>query len=218
MTGKSSPSSPSIPMTRQQKRRGFSVLVGMSLLMGMTGLGGCKGSRSEKPPVHVWQQMDNQQYYRAQTPNTIFSDGRSMRAPVKGTVARGGLKDNFEFYRGRDTTGRLIDQLPAGLELSKAFIKHGETRYNIYCAPCHDGAGRGKGMIQQHAGGFKVAPKSFQSPVMRAMPLGHFFHVTTEGSGTMRPYASQVPELDRWAIAAWIRVLQTHGADKGWND
>ena len=73
-------------------------------------------------------------------------------------------------------------------------------------------------MIQQHAGGFKAPPKSWHSDNMRAMPLGHFFDVASNGAGTMRPYADQIPERDRWAIAAWIRVLQHHGTAKGWND
>ncbi len=192
--------------------------MGAAFIMAIaTTIAACKGSHSEKPPVHLWQQMDNNQYYRAQAENELFDDGRAMRVPVAGTVARGELKDNFEFYRGRDTLGALIDDLPGGLELSEGFIRRGKGSFNIYCSPCHDESGRGNGMIQQHAGGFKVAPKSLHSETMRAMPLGHFFDVATHGSGTMRPYAAQIPEADRWAIAVWIRVLQAHGAEKGWN-
>ena len=43
---------------------------------------------------------------------------------------------------------------------------------------------------------------------MRQAPLGHFFDVMTNGFGAMPDYAAQVPVNDRWAIAAYIRVLQ----------
>jgi len=38
--------------------------------------------------------------------------------------------------------------------------------------------------------------------------VGYFFDVMTHGFGVMPDYASQVPVADRWAIAAYIRVLQ----------
>ena len=38
--------------------------------------------------------------------------------------------------------------------------------------------------------------------------MGYFFNVMTEGYGVMPSYAPQVPVKDRWAIAAYIRVLQ----------
>jgi mono/diheme cytochrome c family protein len=50
------------------------------------------------------------------------------------------------------------------------------------------------------------------------MPLGYYFEVISNGKGTMLPYAAQIPEADRWAIAVWVRALQLHGKNKGWKD
>ena len=46
--------------------------------------------------------------------------------------------------------------------------------------------------------------------------MGYFYKVASEGFGTMKSYASQIPDpKDRWAIAAWVRVLQvSHRAKK----
>jgi mono/diheme cytochrome c family protein len=40
------------------------------------------------------------------------------------------------------------------------------------------------------------------------MPIGRIFEVITRGYGGMPDYASQIPDDDRWAITAYVRVLQ----------
>ncbi|NJK31983.1 MAG: cytochrome c, partial [Deltaproteobacteria bacterium] len=73
------------------------------------------------------------------------------------------------------------------------------------------------GPAARRGGGFKVAPASLHQERLQPMPLGYFFDVITNGKGTMLPYASQIPEADRWAIAVWVRALQIHGRSKGWD-
>ncbi len=51
-------------------------------------------------------------------------------------------------------------------------------------------------------------PPPYSSEELRNKPIGHFFDVMTRGYGTMYSYASRIPPRDRWAIAAYIRVLQ----------
>ncbi len=55
--------------------------------------------------------------------------------------------------------------------------------------------------------GFKTPP-SYHSDRLRAMPVGYLFDVATNGFGAMPAYADQVPPADRWAIVAYVRVLQ----------
>ncbi|MEI6323875.1 MAG: cytochrome c, partial [Gemmataceae bacterium] len=43
----------------------------------------------------------------------------------------------------------------------------------------------------------------------RKMPVGHFYDVITNGYGAMYSYASRIEPQDRWAIVAYIRVLQS---------
>ena len=55
--------------------------------------------------------------------------------------------------------------------------------------------------------GFKQ-PTSYHIERLRTAPVGYFFSVMTEGYGVMPTCAPQIPVHDRWAIAAYIRVLQ----------
>jgi mono/diheme cytochrome c family protein len=192
----------------------------------VAALAGCQGRRSELPPVHIIQNMDFQARFDAQEENPFFRDrdcaktladcyGMADRLPVPGTVAVGQLKDDDEFYRGRGADGRLFDRLPAGVKLDEQLLARGEQRYNIYCQPCHDYTGGGKGIATLRGGGFKVAPANLHDPRLRAMPLAYFFDVITNGKGTMLPYAAQIPEQDRWAITAWVRALQTARTEEG---
>jgi hypothetical protein len=61
--------------------------------------------------------------------------------------------------------------------------------------------------------GYKQAA-TYHSDRLRAMPVGYFFDVMTNGFGAMPDYRSQVTVEDRWRIAAYLRALQLshHGA------
>lgn len=180
-----------------------------AVALATTVLGGCWGTHSELPPVHLVLNMDDQQKYDPQEDNEFFEDKRAMRLPVEGTVAIGKLRDNDHLHRGRDANGRLADDLPAEIKMDAALLARGEERYGIYCAPCHGTAGQGNGIVTRRGGGFAVAPKNLHEPRLKAMPLGYFYKVINEGQGTMLSYAAQITEpRDRWAIAAWVRVLQ----------
>ena len=154
--------------------------------------------------------MDLQERGEAQERNQFFTDGRAMRTPPTGTVAVGFLKDDDHLWRGLDDQGHVAATLPEGIKLDDALLKRGENRYNIYCSPCHGQQGRADGPANRRvADGFAKAPANFHDPDYQPVPLGYFYKVGTEGYGTMKGYASQIPDpKDRWAIAAWIRVLQ----------
>lgn len=141
--------------------------------------------------------------------NAFFADGMGARPIPAGTVARGMLRDDPHYYAGRDAAGELVDALPAAIALDRALLERGRDRFEIYCSPCHDSTGSGRGMIVRR--GFKQPPPLWEAR-LRQMPLGYFFDVMTEGFGVMSSYARQVPAEDRWAIAAYVRVLQASQA------
>ena len=132
----------------------------------------------------------------------FFEDGRSSRALVPGTVARGELRDDTYLYTG------MVGKDPGNempFPVTREVLERGRQRFNIYCSPCHSELGDGNGMIVQR--GYR-RPPSFHDPRLRAAPLGHFFDVMSNGFGAMPDYAAQIPVRDRWMIAAYIRVLQ----------
>lgn len=176
--------------------------------LALVALAGCRGTRSEDPPVHLQQNMDFQERGDPQEFSGFFADGRVMRKPPEGTVAVGLLKDDDHLHRGRNLDGTLADALPPSIKLDDKLLSRGEARFGIYCAPCHGGAGRGDGPVTRRGGGMMPAPANLHLARLRPEPLGYFYQVISNGKGKMRPYKAQIPVEDRWAIAAWVRTLQ----------
>ena len=148
------------------------------------------------------QAMYDQEKYEPLEASNFFADGMTFRQPISGTVARGQLMLDTHLYQGK-----IDDQLASTLpvELNRTLLERGQERYNIFCSPCHDQTGSGNGMIVKR--GLKQPP-SFHQERLREVPVGHFFDVMTNGFGVMYSYASRIPVEDRWAIAAYIKVLQ----------
>jgi hypothetical protein len=148
------------------------------------------------------QNMHNQNKVEPLEPSTLFEDGQGSRPLPANTVARGDVREG-PAYTGLDADQRPIAEIP--FPVTREVLLRGQERYNIFCSPCHDRAGNGTGMIVRR--GYKQ-PTSFHDPRLRSTEVGYFFNVMTEGFGVMPSYAPQVPVADRWAIAAYIRVLQ----------
>jgi len=169
--------------------RGGRALVWLALA-AVVWLGACRQDMFDQPRTRPLRRSE------------FFSDGRSARPPVAGTVARGELRDDPHLYTGR-VNGALVTTFP--FPVSGEVLERGRGRYNIFCAPCHDRVGNGNGMIVRR--GFR-APPSFHIDRLRAAPVGHYFDVVTNGFGAMPDYAAQIPAHDRWAVIAYIRALQ----------
>jgi mono/diheme cytochrome c family protein len=167
--------------------------------------------------------------------STFFRDGLSSRPPVEGTVARGFLKTDTEFFTGKKagraavntpgTPGQIAGPQPTAangaapqgaaaypddvevfpIPVTKETVRRGKERYEIFCSACHGLTGNGDGMIVRR--GFRRAA-TFNDDRMRQAPVGHFFDAITNGWGAMPSYAPQIPPQDRWAIIAYIRALQ----------
>jgi mono/diheme cytochrome c family protein len=181
-------------------------LCGLAVLA--LSLTACRGNPSEEPPIHLQQNMDFQERGDPQERNDFFADGRVMRPPVAGTVAHGLLKEDDHLWRGRLPSGQLADALPPGMELTPALLDRGQQRFDIYCQPCHGALGYGDGPATRRGGGFAVRPANLHQQKLLPAPLGYLFDVASNGKGSMKGYAAQVPVEDRWAIAVWVRTLQ----------
>jgi mono/diheme cytochrome c family protein len=173
--------------------------------------------------------MQDQPKAIAYRESKFYKDGTASRPLVEGTVPRGFLRQDREFYFGKKATAQPSPALtqtvgpqasstnPATLypddvetfpmPITKADIDRGQERYNIYCSVCHGLTGNGDGMVARR--GFnKPAPASYHQDRLRQAPVGHFFDVMSNGWGAMPAYASQIPVEDRWRIIAYIRALQ----------
>jgi mono/diheme cytochrome c family protein len=147
--------------------------------------------------VACHQKMAEQPRCEPLAPSALFADGKCARDPVAGTVPHGG---------GQDPAAQLdpkAERLPVAV--THDLLARGRERFDIYCSPCHDRVGTGRGMIVRRG---YTAPPSFHEDRLRAAPVGHFVDVMTRGWGAMPSYATQIPPADRLAIAAYIRALQ----------
>ena len=148
------------------------------------------------------QKMSYQPSYKPLEPSSFFADGMSARPRIEGTVARGDIPADPYLATGT-INGQVGDGFP--MPVTAELVDHGQTRFNIYCAPCHGRGGDGNGMIP--ARGYR-RPPSYHIPRLRTATTGHFFDVMTNGFGAMPQYGTMIPPEDRWAIVAYIRALQ----------
>ncbi len=154
------------------------------------------------------QDMHDQPKYIPLRPTEFYADGRSERQLIDGTVARGHLNDDAAYYAGKTADGKAVEQFP--FPVTKDVILRGQSRYNVYCAPCHDRLGEGNGMVVRR--GYRHPP-SYHIDRLRQAADGYIFDVITNGFGAMPDYAAQIPVRDRWTIVAYIRALQlSHNA------
>ena len=182
------------------------------------------------PVIGCRRDMQDQPKMKPYRGTTFFGDGLSARQPVEGTVPRGYLRADVEFFTGKKR-GTTIATSPSGLPagpqpstsnpsganaypddvetfpfpVTEETIRRGQERYDIFCSACHGFTGHGDGIIVRR--GFRRAA-SFHDDRLRQAPVGHFFDAITNGWGAMPSYATQVPVQDRWAIIAYVRALQ----------
>ena len=170
------------------------------------------------------QDMQDQPRMKPYRSTTFFSNGLSSRPPVTGTVPRGYLRADKEFFTGKKSSARSTpaagatapstSEQPASfpddvevfpLPITAEIVARGRERYDIFCSACHGLTGNGDGIIVRR--GFRRAA-SFHTDALRQAPVGHYFDAITNGWGAMPSYAPQVPPRDRWAIIAYIRAMQ----------
>ncbi|HTY00734.1 MAG TPA: cytochrome c [Bacteroidota bacterium] len=148
------------------------------------------------------QDMYDQKKYAPLSASEFYRDGQSARPPIEGTVVHRDHSEDGVVATGK-MDGKPVDRFP--FPVTEMMIRRGQERFNIYCSPCHGRTGDGFGMVVQR--GFPRPPSYFTDSV-RALPVGRYVDVITNGFGRMYGYGDRVAPRDRWAIAAYIRVLQ----------
>ena len=148
--------------------------------------------------IQPFNWMDDQAKIIVQSKSDFFADGRGMRMPVEGTVARGFLPYPFE---GQKNPAEVLSNpfFP-----TKENLELGKKKFLTYCSPCHGNFADGDSRL---AGQFPNPP-TLHSDRARNFADGMIYHIITVGQNAMPSYASQVTREERWAIVNYIRVLQ----------
>lgn len=186
------------------------------LIVVVLSWAGFRGGRSEKPPIMIFPDMDFQWKFRPQDQSKFFTDGRSDRPVVPGTVpfltdvqeeyphlaARGGFFEDSYL-----ATGRMGDVWGAGfpIEIRRDDLVKGQELYQINCAICHGASGDGNGVTKAFG---MVAVADLLAERVVTMPEGQIFNTITHGYNTMGPYGHKIREEDRWKVIAYLRTLQ----------
>ncbi|MCW8804595.1 MAG: DUF3341 domain-containing protein [Ignavibacteriaceae bacterium] len=148
--------------------------------------------------IEPFDWMDKQAKIIAQTGSDFFADGRGMRLPVEGTVARGFIPYPFE---GKTNPTEVLSNpyFP-----TKSNLELGQRKFSTYCSPCHGNYGDGDSRLQ----GQFPNPPTLHSERARNFQDGMIYHIITVGQNVMPSYASQVTREERWAIVNYVRALQ----------
>jgi mono/diheme cytochrome c family protein len=175
---------------------------------------GYRGALSTRPPVEIWPDMDHQAKYKPQAESKFFADGRADRPIPAGTVPYGRssqaadaayLRADDARYAGKQADGSFVRGFPAGLAVNETFLRRGQDRYQIYCAPCHGALGDGNGITKSYG---MVATPTYHDDRLRTMPEGELYNTVANGKNTMLGYADKLSPDDRWAVVAYVRALQ----------
>lgn len=212
----------------------FAVLFVVGTWLPLTILAKSTQVKREKPRVHLFQDMDNQPKLKAQAASPIFNDGRAMRQPVAGTVARGQLNANAELHDGYTVTQdgdgfapQFISGYPDEINVDSFFLARGQQKFDTFCYPCHGKAGHGNGPVNVRAMALQTGDATLSYGTVwttatdlhqlkdgqlqfgaEAYPNGQLFNTITHGKSTMAGYGHAIPVEDRWAIVAYVRALQ----------
>jgi len=158
-------------------------MMARSILVTAIAAGGCGGSCGLD-----LERMTEQPRYSTYEPCEVCPHGTIMMMPPIGTVPR---------------TAELTD---GAVGVDAALIARGRDRFDIFCAACH---GRLANGISQVAENMKLRPPpNLLAAPYAARPPGYVFGVITNGYGLMRSYAPELPTRDRWAVVAYLQVLQ----------
>jgi mono/diheme cytochrome c family protein len=187
------------------------------LIVALISVMGFRGSKSEKPPLEVFPDMDRQARFRAQGENSFFKDGRDDRMPPANTMARGNflnyndvfsdefsdptIGDNF-LMKGLNEDGSYADGFP--IPVNNEAMDLGHKKYEIFCMVCHGEAGDGNGVTKSYG----VLAASYHDDRLRAATNGELFNVISYGKGQMFGLRDRISVEERWSIILYLRALQ----------
>jgi len=153
----------------------------LSLLTLLVALVAANFGLSDNPTHRNWEAMPEMVRtiaYKSFSANPNFADGKTLQLPPEGTIPQ---------------------------SAAHVGTRPGPVVYQIYCQPCHGGAGKGDGPVAMR--GFPPPP-SFLADHALHLTDDQMFEIATHGQKNMPSYAVQVPPQDRRAAISYIRSLQ----------
>jgi mono/diheme cytochrome c family protein len=170
--------------------------------LGLLALTGCD------VPSDFLQRMESQAKYEYYESSEFWADGRAMRTPPEGTIAREQPVGNPGITTG-STNGQLVTAIP--VQVDKSLLLLGQKKYSIVCAQCHGVLGDGNSIVAENMG-LRLPPSLLE---VANKPAGHFFNAITLGYGVMPSFSGELNTQERWAVVAYVRALQAARGPSG---
>lgn len=201
--------------------RQFFIIYFFLLVVLFTVLG-FRGCKTEREPLILFPDMDNQNKYLEQGSNVFFPDNRNDRPHVPGAVPHvTRMGETYEhllppdrfiedvyFGTGKDENGNFGSGFP--IEVTAEAMHEGQKLFNMYCKICHGASGDGNGVMKNPRYGFPTIANLLQSRLIE-MPEGEIFNTITYGKNTMGPYGAKLRPEERWKVILYLRALQRAG-------
>lgn len=171
--------------------------------MGFALLLGTACDRDRKHPG--WDYFPDMAYsnaYETYSPNTNYNDGKTLQAPVEGTISRDALP--FSYGTSTEERTRAGRELINPLEYTETNLERGKEVYGAFCASCHGENGDGKGYMVS-SGVYKYPVRTLISDEMQERPDGEIYHTITLGFGVMGAHGFMIRPEDRWKTILYIR-------------
>jgi mono/diheme cytochrome c family protein len=177
------------------------------LCVAVVGVAGFRGALSQKPPLEMFPDMVRQPKLRPQSRDSLFPDGLASRLPPAGTAARGLPYQTLSANTGRVPGGtNYVETLP--VPVTTELLRRGQERFTVFCSPCHGAGGDGAGVVARL--GMVTIANLHDCTIRKVvqMPDGQLFDTVANGKNLMNGYGASLAVSDRWAIVAYVRVLQ----------
>ena len=132
--------------------------------------------------------------------NTVNQGGTNQRIPAQNTIARGKL--SYYNHIPKDSVDLAAARLKNPLVSTQEHLDEGQVLYTRFCTPCHGAEGQGDGLVGKKF----LGVANLTQDRLKTVPLGHIYHVITNGRGRMMPHGSQLNPEERWKISMYVRT------------
>ena len=149
---------------------------------------------------------------QVQLTSVAVQEGAEQAAAEDGGAKASDAAGTQQAIPAKPKEPNYVKEFPKQIDVTEAFLKRGQLRFNIYCATCHGQAGKGNGLVSLRALEIPsldwLPPTDVTSVPVAIQPIGKIFDTISNGRHKMAGYKAQIPVRDRWAIAAYVRALQ----------
>ena len=172
-------------------------------------LASCERTRND-PGYTYFPDMAYSRAYETFSENPVFSDGKTMRDPVPGTIPREMVP--FPYEKTDEDLARAGRELINPLKPTEENLARGKEMFERMCQQCHGEKGDGQGYLYTSKL-YNYPPGVLTAAQAVNRPDGEIYHIITVGRNVMGAHGPLIRPEDRWKIVMYVRVLQ-HNAQQ----